>query len=110
MNYFLLEKVVDGEAAWKTTLIWVLSGPTRRGKQLNVDKSKIASVSFVQADIQRLWELEEMPGQHHSDLSCFFNFPVKRKDGSYDVGLLWKGNQRPCDNYDQAVHRLESLL
>ena len=73
-------------------------------------KSKIASVSFVQADIQQLWELEEMPGQHHSDLSCFLNFPVKRIDGSYEVGLLWKGNQRPGDNYDQAVHRLESLL
>ena len=75
-----------------------------------MDKSKIASVSFVQADLQRLWELEEMPGQHHSGLSCFLNFPVKRKDGSYEVGLLWKGNQRPGDNYDQAVHSLESLL
>ena len=73
-----------------------------------MDKNKIASVSFVQADIQRLWELEEMPGQHHSDLSYFLNFPVK-VDGSYEVGLLWKGNQRPGDNYDQAVHRLESL-
>ena len=71
------------------------------------DKSKIACVSFVQADIQRLWDLEEMPGQHHSGLSCFLNFPVKRKDGSYEVGLLWKGNQRPGDNYDQAVHQLE---
>ena len=98
--------MVDGEVAWKTTLGWVLSGPTRQDKQLNVDKSKIASVSFVQADIQRLWELEEMPGQHHSDLSCFLNFPVKRKDGSYEVGLLWKGNQRPGGNYDQAAHRL----
>ena len=71
VNNFLLEKVVDGEVAWKTALGWVLSGPTRQDKQLNVDKSKIASVSFVQADIQRLWELEEMPGQHHSDLSYF---------------------------------------
>ena len=50
-----------------------------------------------------------MPGQHPSDLSCFLNFPVK-VDGSYEVGLLWKGNQRPGDNYDQAVHCLESLL
>ena len=51
-----------------------------------------------------------MPGQHHSDLSCFLNIPVKKKDGSYEVGLLRKGNQRPDDNYDQAVHRLESLF
>ena len=71
---FLSEKVVDGEVAWKTTLGLLLSGPTRQDKQLNVDKSKIASVSFVQADIQRLWEQEGMPGQHHSDLSCFLFF------------------------------------
>ena len=51
-----------------------------------------------------------MPGQYRSDLSCFLNFPVKRKGRSYEVGLLWKGNQRPDDNYDQAVHRLESLF
>ena len=46
MNNFLLEKVVDGEVAWKTTLEWVLSGPTRQDKQLNVDKSKTASRVF----------------------------------------------------------------
>ena len=40
VNNFLLEKVVDGEVAWNTTLGWVLSGPTRQNKQVNVGKSK----------------------------------------------------------------------
>ena len=46
VNSFLLEKVVDGEVAWKTTLGLFLLGLTRQDKQLNVDKSKIASVFF----------------------------------------------------------------
>ena len=52
-NHFLLEKpICEGEAAWKTALGWVLSGPEQCDGTATGGTSSDRLVSFVQADIQ----------------------------------------------------------
>ena len=85
VNLFIHEKkVVDGDVAWKTDFGWVLSGPC----QTYSEETKLAQpahVAFVQTDIQRLWELEEMPVKT-LERRLWPAFPIRRKSHSYEVG------------------------
>ena len=38
------------------------------------------------------------------------DFPIERVGASYQVGLLWRSEQRPPDNYAQAMATAKSLL
>ena len=109
VNLFIHEKkVVDGDVAWKTDFGWVLSGPC----QTYSEETKLAQpahVAFVQTDIQRLWELEEMPVKT-LERRLWPAFPIRRKSHSYEVGLLWHSEERPDDNLQQATAAVASLV
>ena len=65
-------------------------------------------MAFVKADIERLWELENLPGDQMIEVDP--TFPLRKLGDRYEIGLLWKGCQRPKDNFWEAKERLASLL
>ena len=95
-NKFLQEKRQEGgECVWNTAFGWIMSGPTH-------DSSRDAAaikVSSIQTDVSFLWELDE-PLVKSSDLPAFL---MVKKGSTYEVGLLWKSEERPPDNRSQAL-------
>ena len=63
-------------------------------------------VATIQTDIQVLWELEQPP----TTITTVPSFPLRKRNGSYEVGLLWKGEERPEDNKKAAVAAMKSLV
>ena len=56
------------------------------------------TVSCVTAHIDKLWQLDQPPEQHQHLPS----FPLCRQGAGFQVGLLWRNERRPTDNYAQA--------
>ena len=105
------KKEVEGEVAWRTSFGWVLSGVVRPGENAASDAKLEAvkrfdhildimyiNVHYVQNMIETLWEMEEpLQRADHPIL------PMTFQNGRYQVGLLWKGHERPDDNRSQAL-------
>ena len=97
-------KIVDGATAWRTRLGWVLSGPqTPLSRELPKRSEEIAVAyvaarsSSLDAHVQRLFEIEEFPTT--CDHPTGPVFPLRKEER---VGLLWKGEERPAENREQA--------
>ena len=102
-NEFLHEKrVVDGCVAWSTELGWMLSGPSSGSSE----EQSSCSVSCVETHVESWWKMDEVPHQpcHVPD------FPLLTTETGYQVGLLWKSERRPADNYAQAMAQAQSLI
>ena len=96
-NEFLVEKkVVDENVVWSTELGWMLSGPSP-----SVNSEPQVSVSCVAAQVEQLWKLDEVPPATKNAP----DFPLRKTEDGYEVGLLWKSEQRPADNYAKPWHR-----
>ena len=105
MNKFLLEKrEIDGEVAWLSSFGWVLSGPSTVVRS-NTDSHETVQVTFIQSQIETLWELEEPI----SDKKILPVFPLQKSDSRYEVGLLWKNESRPLDNKKQGTAQAIAL-
>ena len=100
-NEILIEKQHGGETAWRSQLGWVMSGPGTEAKKANGTQ-----VGSVQTDIDFLWRLEE-PSKLASTLPTF---PFRKKGSTYEVGLLWKSDERPEDNRAQAMAAASNLV
>ena len=72
----------------------VLSGPASAPSR----NSQPVTVSCVTAHIDKLWQLDQPPERHQHLPS----FPLCRQGSGYQVGLLWRNERRPTDNYGQA--------
>ena len=99
-NKFLHDKKeVEGEVPWRTSFGWVLSGVVRPSENAASDaKLEAVNVHYVQNKIETLWEMEEpLQRADHPIL------PMTFQNGRYQVGLLWKGHERPDDNRSQAL-------
>ena len=90
-----------GETAWRSKLGWIMSGPGKDAKMVNGTQ-----VGSVQTDLEFLWRLEE-PSESACSLPAF---PLRKKGSTYEVGLLWKGDERPEDNRTQAMAAANSLV
>ena len=88
------KKEVNGETVWNTEIGNVLSGPASALSR----NSQPVTVSCVTAHIEQLWQLDEPPEQHQHLPS----FPLCRQGSGYQVGLLWRNERRPTDNFAQA--------
>ena len=105
-NDLLLERTVSsrGETAWKTKIGWVLSG--KRALQPMEAAARNTSVAYcdvrtMEEQVERLWAVEELPFQRDKNSQpCF---PMKKIEGHYEVGLMWKGVERPEDNRQSAT-------
>ena len=117
VNQFLKEQiVVEGEVAWKSSFGWVLSGPVKTTdcQKINDDQSNAYStgntvnVAYVTRQVEALWELDDIPNSNQTILPAF---PISYDKNArlYEVGLLWKGSQRPTDNKDQAEASAKAL-
>ena len=105
-NDLLLERTVSsrGETAWKTKIGWVLSG--KRALQPMEAAARNTSVTYcdvrtIEEQVERLWAVEELPFQR--DKNSQPSFPMKKIEGHYEVGLMWKGVERPEDNHQTAT-------
>ena len=103
-NQFLHEKVqIGGATAWRSEIGWILSGPNALGRHSEPD----VNVSFVYTHpVERLWEQDD-PAVSEPHLP---SFPLIKKKEHYEIGLLWKGSERPGDNKKQAMAALKSSL
>ena len=102
-NEFLHEKrVVDGCVAWSTELGWMLSGPSSGSSE----EQSSCSVSCVETHVESWWKMDEVPHQP----SHVPDFPLLTTETGYQVGLLWKSERRPADNYAQAMAQAQSLI
>ena len=103
-NELLIERcVVDNQSVWKTELGWILSGPGEKVPK----KEKTMAVGFVQSQVELLWQMEEpLPVEHGEDLPAF---PIRQMEGKYEIGLLWKSDERPADNRAQAAGAVRKL-
>ena len=94
-NNFLISKCqFEGEFVWQTELGWVLSGPSASPELAQQSGLQSVSVSCIRSDIylvERLWQLEE-PAPTTKSLPVF---PITRNNDRYEVGLLWKSEERP---------------
>ena len=108
VNQFLKEQiVVEGEVAWKSSFGWVLSGPVKTTdcQKINDDQSNAnftgntVNVAYVTRQVEALWKLDDIPNSNQTILPAF---PISYDKNArlYEVGLLWKGSQRPTDNKD----------
>ena len=105
-NKFLHEKTeVNGEVAWRTSFGWVVSGVVSKNDSCAVsdrvlpeEKKEAVNVHWVQSKIETLWEMESPLQREDSPV-----FPMSFPQGRYQVGLLWKGDERPHDNRVQAI-------
>ena len=105
-NDLLLERTVSsrGETAWKTKIRWVLSG--KRALQPMEAAARNTSVAYcdvrtMEEQVERLWAVEELPFQRDKNSQpCF---PMKKIEGRHEVGLMWKGVERPEDNRQSAT-------
>ena len=79
---------------------WTESGA---GQEPQISAVQVANIA---ADIQVLWELDQPPVAK----SILPAFPLKKRQDRYDVGLLWKGVERPKDNKNQAAAALSALV
>ena len=112
-NQFLQEKKeVEGEVAWRTNFGWVLSGTVR--SETSPQSSRAATgkvnVHYVSnREVETLWEMEAPMKSEEIPL-----LPMTVEKGRYQVGLLWKGEERPDDNRNQALavarHNLKRKL
>ena len=101
-------KVVDGATAWRTSLGWVLSGPQIADKRSEATEPPeeivvayaMARSSSLESQVERLFAIEELPITSEPTGP---SFPLQRKDNMYEVGLLWKGDERPAENREQAL-------
>lgn len=95
VSSILVDKVEeDDEYAWKSVFGWLVSGPVKE-----VPASTSIQVASVQTDLDCLWKLEE-PLVNAEALSVF---PLTKKEERYEVGLLWKSEERPKDSHSQAL-------
>ena len=79
----------------------MLSGPSP-----SVNSEPQVSVSCVAAHVEQLWKLDEVPPATKNAP----DFPLRKTEDGYEVGLLWKSEQRPADNYAQAMAQAQSLI
>ena len=101
-NDILLQKrVVNGNTAWETEIGWVLSGPTK-----DAELGCTVSVACIEARVERLWQLKEPP----SVTSHQPEFPIEQVGTQYQVGLLWRSDRRPPENYTQAMAAATKLM
>ena len=56
--------------------------------------------------VERLWEQDD-PAVSEPHLP---SFPLIKKKEHYEIGLFWKGSERPGDNKKQAMAALKSSL
>lgn len=99
-NAFLQDKfTIDAEVVWHTTFGWVLSGGSAPQATTSL------KVAYIKTLIEALWEIEQL-------LECSAKwpaFPMSIEDNRYTVGLLWKGEERPADNRQQALATADAL-
>ena len=102
-NEFPHEKrVVNGCVAWSTELEWMLSGPSSGSSE----EQSSCSVSCVETHVESWWKMDEVPHQPSHVPDC----PLLTTETGYQVGLLWKSERRPADNYAQAMAQAQSLI
>ena len=104
----LLQKFeFQGDYVWRTELGWVLCGQSLSivpGDPAAREPTNAMSVGVV-SEIQRLWEFEEplVTTQKGPE------FPLEKTDDGYEAGLLWRSEERPCDNRYQAKAMADQL-
>ena len=112
-NQFLQEKKeVGGEVAWRTNFGWVLSGIVWSETPPQSSRTAPGTVNVhtvSNREVDTLWEMEAPMKSEESPL-----LPMTFEKGRYQVGLLWKGEERPDDNRNQALavahHNLKHKL
>ena len=62
------------------------------------EKKEAVNVHWVQSKIETLWEMESPLQRNDSPV-----FPMSFSQGRCQVGLLWKGDERPHNNRAQAI-------
>ena len=111
----LVQKVVSerGESARKTRIGWVLSG--KRAPQPHEQLSSTTAVAFEFCDVktaeekvERLWAIEDLPVEKKGCQRPAF--PITKVDKIYEVGLLWRGIERPEDNCFAVRGMAEKLV
>ena len=114
-SQLLLEKRTSrGNVAWKTELGWVLYGPQTKIQSQHDGNPVEAVVSYVSAygssldeQVRTLFELES---QTVTEGRAGPAFPLVASNGSYEIGLLWKGTARPESNESQAYASAKSQM
>jgi hypothetical protein len=112
----------EGPVAIKTTLGWVLSGPTGAAEPeksivslVNAHTLRVEGVTNRELDetLRSFWELESLGIERVSNdpASDHFSSTLQRRDGRYEVSLPWREHQDSLpDNYDLSRRRLYGLL
>ena len=76
------------------------------GQSLDVQKQDTFRVSYVKAALDVLREMEAPVGKG----SNWPEFPMSLVDGMFVVGLLWRSEERPADNRQQAFAAAKSQV
>ena len=95
-RFLIVNKTVQGEVVWLTVYGWVLLGPPRNDGKYKECEGHSVKLSFVQANIECLWQLRVPPRE--ASTSRLPVFPLRHQGGRYEAGLLWKSEKRPDDN------------
>ena len=105
INKFLIQKREEhGEVAWLSSFGWVLSGPS--GGSSPKESHDSVQVAYIHNRVETLWEVEEPVGRNKK---CLPAFPLHKNNNRYEVGLLWKNEDRPQDNRKQAISQAIAL-
>ena len=109
----------EGPVAVKTTLGWVLSGPTQPTDPtvslIATHTLHVGNVSNRELNdtLKLFWDLESMGIQPLSNdpVSDYFTNTVRMVDGRYEVSLPWQESHEPLpDNIALSRRRLHGLL
>ena len=109
INKFLIQKREDhGEVAWLLSFGWVLSGPSGGSCSPKESHSHDSvQVAYIHNRVETLREVEEPVGRNKK---CLPAFPLHRNNNRYEVGLLWKNEDRPQDRYITEIKRYLNRL